>query len=283
MGVDRYFLALARNDKPIVALETVEAQVTALASATAEMQLKSLRAVLVAAEQGRDPLAQVIDSYFEGTVEQSLTDTPTTAPTDDETAYQRRLVDDRNAAMAEELSRLITDGQRVFVVVGVGHLYGDTAIPRLLAERGFVVEVVPPSGRTVPMKPPPSSDVALSDLRVASVSVAWPSPPETKVMPIGEALLEAEFAVSDSVVYTHGKERMPRSMVLSTDLLYDSTILRAGKEVPGAESWSEPIHVSSFPGRHYLIKKRHDHPGGCPGLGGWRVAWAERRRRHAIS
>lgn len=62
--------------------------------------------------------------------------------TDRERADMKKLLDDRNPGLADGIERLHASGQRVFAAVGALHMTGQTALPRLLAARGFAVERV---------------------------------------------------------------------------------------------------------------------------------------------
>ncbi|MBL8324936.1 MAG: TraB/GumN family protein [Rubrivivax sp.] len=64
------------------------------------------------------------------------------AGTDEERAFLRRLNDERNAPLADRITRLHGQGRRVFAAIGALHMTGPAALPRLLAERGFKVERV---------------------------------------------------------------------------------------------------------------------------------------------
>lgn len=55
-------------------------------------------------------------------------------------AFMRRLNDERNPRLADGIEARHAQGQRVFAAVGALHMTGPSALPRLLRERGFVVE-----------------------------------------------------------------------------------------------------------------------------------------------
>jgi len=62
--------------------------------------------------------------------------------TPQERAYQKRLLDDRNPALAERIDALHRGGKSVFAAVGSLHLIGKLGLPSLLAQRGYQVERV---------------------------------------------------------------------------------------------------------------------------------------------
>jgi hypothetical protein len=53
--------------------------------------------------------------------------------------YQQ-LVVDRNRRWADQIRRLLAGDQRIFIIVGVGHLVGPDSVPALLRARGVQVE-----------------------------------------------------------------------------------------------------------------------------------------------
>ena len=59
-----------------------------------------------------------------------------------ERAFMQRLNDERNPHLADGIEARHAQGQRVFAAVGALHMTGPSALPRLLAERGFQVERV---------------------------------------------------------------------------------------------------------------------------------------------
>jgi uncharacterized protein YbaP (TraB family) len=55
------------------------------------------------------------------------------------TGWYRRLLDDRNAAMADSLDHWLRGNVDVCVVVGAGHFVGERGLVRLLGDRGWTV------------------------------------------------------------------------------------------------------------------------------------------------
>lgn len=135
-GVDRYFLNLAGDSKPVLELETVDEQLDVILDlsepeATIRQALDQLSeldriiADMVTAWKlgDADDLAkQVIDDQLEQYPE--LADT------------HRRLIDERNRAMTVKITGMQSRGGSYFVVVGAAHLVGDRGIVALLEQRG---------------------------------------------------------------------------------------------------------------------------------------------------
>ena len=61
--------------------------------------------------------------------------------TPEEQVAMKRLLDDRNPALADGIDALHSSGRRVFAAVGSLHMVGPLGLPALLGERGFKVEV----------------------------------------------------------------------------------------------------------------------------------------------
>jgi hypothetical protein len=61
---------------------------------------------------------------------------------EDDRLLMKRLNDDRNQKLADGIDALHRQGKKVFAAIGALHMTGPQALPRLLAERGFVVERV---------------------------------------------------------------------------------------------------------------------------------------------
>jgi hypothetical protein len=62
--------------------------------------------------------------------------------TEIERKIMKRLLDERNPAMAERVDALHQSGKQVFVAVGSMHMFGPVGLPALLEKRGYKVERV---------------------------------------------------------------------------------------------------------------------------------------------
>ena len=65
--------------------------------------------------------------------------------TDADRRAMRRLLDDRNPALAASIDALHTGGKQVFAAVGSLHMIGAQGLPALLAKRGYRVERIEPA------------------------------------------------------------------------------------------------------------------------------------------
>jgi hypothetical protein len=134
-------------NKPLATLETSAIQRAAINGGAADQQLASIDLLLTGLEQGtaRKELVAVAEAWARGDVDGLQRALVDLIPA--ERADVDRMVAPRNPAMADRITALHADGQRVFVAVGILHMVGDAGLPRLLSQRGFAVERVEFDGR----------------------------------------------------------------------------------------------------------------------------------------
>jgi len=144
-GIDLFLAGFARGlGRPVVSLETPEQQVRALLAGSRAEALALIDSGLAELESGRARtlLARIAGVWAESDHADLLRypewcdcrRTPT------EVAALRRLLDDRNPALADGIDALLRRGARVFAAVGSLHLVGPNGVPALLAQRGYQVE-----------------------------------------------------------------------------------------------------------------------------------------------
>jgi len=135
--------------RPIIALESAQAQMALLVPRDADEARRLLDQTLEQLERGRARplLRRLADAWADGRLGE-LEDYSTwceCADSDEDRAFMRRLNDDRNVPMAERIDALHGQGKRLLVAVGALHMTGDQGLPRLMAARGYTVErLVPP-------------------------------------------------------------------------------------------------------------------------------------------
>ena len=138
-----------RAGLPLVALETAQSQLALFSADTAEEEARQIDEALDELENGRLrqrmgelaamwarsdwPRLQAYEAWCE------CMQTPA------ERAQMRRLLDERNPALADGIEALHARGQRVFAAVGALHMVGPTGLPVLLTQRGFVLTPVLPA------------------------------------------------------------------------------------------------------------------------------------------
>lgn len=129
--------------KKIISLETVELQMAALLPSDAKESIAIVEQMLKQLETGsaKTVLAQ-LSSYWEtGNIEQvaRYEEWCQCMSTELERNYLRRLNDGRNPNMADRIASEHAN-QSLFTAVGMLHMTGPKALPKLLEERGFKVE-----------------------------------------------------------------------------------------------------------------------------------------------
>ena len=149
IGVDWHFAERAGSVKPIEALETVEGQIGLFGELGAELQEILLADALeLSGDEGRRELDRLIaawkagdDAAMDDLFHASFVDEPRAEP------LYEALVTRRNESMADAVDALVDSWNRLFVVVGAGHLVGDGGVVALLERRGYKAEQIPARGR----------------------------------------------------------------------------------------------------------------------------------------
>jgi uncharacterized protein YbaP (TraB family) len=147
-AIDAVVAGLGRGlAKPVTSLETPELQLAVLRGRTREETHAIVDQVLAELESGRASpmLVRIARLWSEGRFAEleayerwcDCLDTP------EERALHRRLLDDRNPALAERIDALHRGGKQVFAAVGSLHMIGPGGLPALLKQRGYEVERVP--------------------------------------------------------------------------------------------------------------------------------------------
>lgn len=147
-GIEHVLTGFARARKlPLIALETPAIQMQALIPAQPEDVQRLLDLSLTQLESGltRRVMARLVQAWAEGDLDAVSTyeDWCDCITGEDDRAALRRINDDRNPHMSDRIATLHGEGRRLFAAVGLLHMTGAQALPKLLAERGFTVERVP--------------------------------------------------------------------------------------------------------------------------------------------
>ena len=129
--------------RPVVGLETAEAQLRALVPAVPSETAVLLEQSLRQLEDGTAErlLERVVDSWVRGKADDlsrydewcECMNTPA------ERRFMAGLMDARNPHMAKGVDALHQQGKRVFAAVGALHMVGDDGLPSLLARMGYQV------------------------------------------------------------------------------------------------------------------------------------------------
>ncbi len=135
-----------RLRQPVVALETAQLQKDALIPTDAAQVLALVDEGLEQVENQttRRVLGRLVTAWESGDlpVLESYAQWCECADREADRAQMQRLNDARNPALARRIAQLHGQGRRVFAAVGALHMTGPSALPLLLAARGFKVQRV---------------------------------------------------------------------------------------------------------------------------------------------
>jgi uncharacterized protein YbaP (TraB family) len=135
-GVDKYFFGKVKKDKKeIVALETVDFQLSMFTSLTKQEQDAMVRETLQEISNFKKDLQGIIDAWKTGDT-QAL-DKFTLEAMRDYPQLHKKLLTDRNKQWVDKLQKLHASGKTVFVVVGAAHLVGKDSVVDLLTAKGL--------------------------------------------------------------------------------------------------------------------------------------------------
>ena len=140
-GIDLHFLRRAQDSKPIHELEGAAAQLELISSFTDAEQELFLRYTLAEMDRLETSIARLVTAWksgdaagLEALLLESLKESPETKP------IYVKLFDDRNRQMAQKIEGYLATGQTHFIVVGAGHLVGETGLLKLLARKYRVTQ-----------------------------------------------------------------------------------------------------------------------------------------------
>ena len=147
-GVDMVLAGMAwRQGKPVVGLETPELQIRELLSDDPAEVTENVSDGLKQLESGKAPelVSLMADLWADGQQDklENYADWCDCTNTPRERAQLKRLIDDRNPAMADGIVNLLKEGNTVFAAVGALHMVGPNGLPTLLRKKGYKVERVP--------------------------------------------------------------------------------------------------------------------------------------------
>ena len=161
-GVDLRLSNRAHGEKPILALETAEAQLSLLDSLPLEVQARMLGEVLAQEEATRNVSTRLFDAWRLGDLDAIEFETVASARDDPALrAFYEQVFVARNRSMAQRIDALLHEGRTYLVVVGAGHVVGEQGIPALLARSGHRVLRVPktpPGAAAEPTVPTPGAE-----------------------------------------------------------------------------------------------------------------------------
>lgn len=138
-----YDISLMKNaaakKKPIVGLETVEAQTQVIDSLPLERQMKDFYEIATNVQKSIGDLKKLMAAYKARDPEQL--ERISRDQLKDDKEFQLKLIDDRNAAWVPKLEAAFKE-KPTFVAVGAGHLGGSKGVIKLLRSKGYEVTAV---------------------------------------------------------------------------------------------------------------------------------------------
>jgi uncharacterized protein YbaP (TraB family) len=157
-GIDPFLAGYARSSGlSVVSLETPELQAATLKGRDAGESLALVDEGLADLENARAPtlLGRMAQVWAQGRLDEleRYAQWCECLRTPAQRALVKRLLDDRNPALAEGIDALHGTGGTVFAAVGALHMVGPLGLPALMAARGYAVERVEwprESARTAP-------------------------------------------------------------------------------------------------------------------------------------
>lgn len=139
-GVDNQLLADAKAaSKPVKGLETAEQQLRFFAELPPELELALLTQTIEMQTEAPDQLDQLAGAWLAGDVDKLGTLLHAESADKNERAFYQRLLTDRNAHWAEQITALMSQGGTHFIAVGAAHLAGGDSLQAMLTKRGLSV------------------------------------------------------------------------------------------------------------------------------------------------
>ncbi len=147
-GVDLHFAQRAtQKGMQIVELETIESQMRALTGMPLEVQAKLLAQTLDQLASAQEAVTELVTSWLTGDADHlyalMLADFKGSPVME---TLGRRLIDERNIKMVQQIRSFLNEPSTTLVIVGAGHYGGSPGILNLLRTAGFEVEQLTQAG-----------------------------------------------------------------------------------------------------------------------------------------
>lgn len=143
LGLDKYFLSEARNKKAVLELESLDEQMQLFNQLSDAEQIAFLQTTLSDHNMAEESLSKLADAWYRGD-EQALHTLVFSAFRKRELGqklYQSIFVE-RNKKMLNVIDAQLKESQKIFLVVGIGHMLGEDGLVSLFEERGYRVTQV---------------------------------------------------------------------------------------------------------------------------------------------
>lgn len=147
-GLESVFTARLGN-RPLLALETIEQQLTAATALPLELQAELLIETIDEAESTPEQISNLVHAWLSGDEENLANQFEEATNSAAASQWLDDLLIKRNRGMAEGIDSLLrgtdpritaTGPQTIFVVVGAAHLVGENSVLELLEQRGYKID-----------------------------------------------------------------------------------------------------------------------------------------------
>jgi len=139
LGVEEQIASGLPASKPRGAFETAEQQIGFFADLPVADQIQSLDETLTEIDADPGVFDRLAAAWARGDV-RAVNKEAVQKLKDEAPGIYQKLVVDRNHRWADRIAQLLEGDQRIFIIVGVGHLVGPDSVPALLRARGLKVE-----------------------------------------------------------------------------------------------------------------------------------------------
>ena len=145
LGVDMHLAQRARQDgKPVVELESFGGQIVLMNNLSGRLQESLLQETLESIENGEIPalVESMVSAWKSGDGEKlqdavSIEERKLPAALAQE--FHRKLISDRNIAMAGKIETMLKGSDAHFIAIGAAHLLGQDGVLQILSAKGYRV------------------------------------------------------------------------------------------------------------------------------------------------
>jgi len=146
-GIELVFTSMAnRMRKPVIAIETVQEQMSALAPINPSHALSNYEKLIASVESGVSNSITLktlkVWSESDFATLNNYADWCQCMNSANDRLQIKRILDDRNVVMAERIDKLNSQYRSVFIAIGSLHMVGETGLPKLFEKLGYTVERV---------------------------------------------------------------------------------------------------------------------------------------------
>lgn len=139
-GLELYFNEkIKRDGKKTGGLEGAKEHIEAISSIEEELDEAIIENFVQEVEELLVVIQDIIKSWKQGD-ESKIDEYLTGSLRKEHPRLYKRLVTDRNRSWISTLEDLINSGERILVIVGVGHLVGEDSVINLLKSKGYKIE-----------------------------------------------------------------------------------------------------------------------------------------------